>query len=153
MNMRRILLGFAVGFALSVVPGLAAGVALAGQNDGTPPPPFMFHMQEPSGICADAQYVYVMAGRKILQYGITNLKVVKTVELPEPPPPPEAPPRETARGKFPPPPPPAMPHGLWTGNGVLYVLAGPEIHRYSTPDLILQTSVELPAPEPPETGN
>jgi hypothetical protein len=44
----------------------------------------------------------------------------------------------------------AGPHGLWTGNGSLYVLAGPVVYRYTTPDLALKATIELPEPEFPE---
>lgn len=154
MNMRKILIGLAVCLTLALLLSWSAGAALAVQTDETKPPPPMFHMQAPSGICADAQYLYVMADGKILQYGVADMRLVKKVDLPEPPPPPEAPPRESESEGLPPPPPPATPHGLWTTGNILYVLAGPEIHRYTTPDLTLQATTELPEPElPPEADN
>jgi hypothetical protein len=45
------------------------------------------------------------------------------------------------------------PHGLWAGNGVLYVLAGHVVCIYSVPDLSLQKTVQLPKPELPQACN
>jgi hypothetical protein len=33
-----------------------------------------------------------------------------------------------------------------------YVLAGPRLYRFSTPDLTLKTTAALPKPEPPKAG-
>jgi len=70
------------------------------------------------------------------------------VDLPKP-----TPPKEEAAMSCPPPPPGGGPHGLCAGDGVLYVLAGPMIYRFRTPDLALETSAQLPKPEMPKTGN
>jgi hypothetical protein len=153
MNTRRIL----ITFALTLILNSVAGVALAQQTEGRQPPPPMHPMMGLSGICGDQEYLYLMAGGKIMQYEITDLKLLKTVDLPKPAPPPSAPPNGTEPGQFPPHPPMAGPHGLWAGesslgDSCLYVLAGPVIHRYSTPDLTWQITVELPKPELPEVG-
>jgi hypothetical protein len=149
MNMWKIL----IGVALILVLSSAAGAALAQPPEEMQPPPPLPPMLGLSGICGDKEHLYVMAGRKIMQYEITELKLLQTVDLPELPPPPSTPPKGMASGQFPPPPHIAGPHGLWAGDGVLYVLAGPVIYRYSTPDLTRQTAVELPKPEFPVVGN
>ena len=56
-------------------------------------------------------------------------------------------------GKRPPPFPMGGPQGLWADDGALYVLAGPMIYQYSTPDLTLKTKVKLPKPEFPKAGH
>jgi hypothetical protein len=144
MNIRKIM----IGLALSLILTGAVGAALARPPEGMPLPPHgMFHMMGVSGICGDQQHLYVMAGGKILQYGLADLKLLKTVDLPKP-----APPKGMEEGKLPPPPPMGGPHGIWAGGGSLFVLAGPMIYRFSTPDLKLLTSVELPKPEHPKAG-
>jgi hypothetical protein len=149
MNMRNILIIIAVISLLSLV----AGTALAHRTEEFPPPPAKFHMLGLSGICADQQYLYVMAGGKIMEYGITDLKLLKSMDLPEPVPPSSGAAKAREPGPCPPfPPPMAAPHGLWAGDHVLYVLAGHVIYRYSTPDLKLQATVELPKPEFHEGG-
>lgn len=147
MRMRKILTGAALILTLSSV----AGVAFAHHRAGVKPPPELFNMLL-SGICADQQHLYVMAGGKIMQYGLSDMTLLKTVALPDPPAPPSPPSSEADLKKLPPPP-MAMPHGLWVGDSFLYVLAGPVVYRYSTLDMSLQTTVELPQPELPETGN
>ncbi len=52
------------------------------------------------------------------------------------------------------PPPPHMgfpppPASVCTDGKYLYVMMGPRILQYSTPDLTLQNTVELPKPTPP----
>jgi hypothetical protein len=148
MNTRKIV----IGFGLLLMMSSATGAAFAQRAEGMPPP--MFHMLGMSGFCADQQYLYVMAGGKIIQYDITDLKLVKTVDLPKPVPPSSVAPSGTGSNQPPPPPPPmAGLLGLWAGESFLYVLAGPVIYQYSTPDLTLQTTVELPKPEFPQTTN
>ena len=143
MNKRRILIGFAVIVFLSS----AAAASFAAQTELMPPPP----MHGLSGICADQQYLYVMADEKILQYEIGTLELKNTVSMPPlPPPPPSAPPTGMEDDHFPPFPPMGIPHGLWTGNGFLYVLAGHVVYQYSTPGLALKATVELPEPEFPD---
>jgi len=148
MKLRMTAFGFAMILALS----WTAGASLAHPPGGMQPPPPMFHMMKLSGISGDQQHLYVMAGGKIMQYGLTDMKLSKTVDMPEPPPPPSHAP-DGAESNQPPPPPPhhmGWPTGLWAGNGVLYVLAGPVVYWYSTPDLKLQSTVELPKPAPPK---
>jgi len=151
MSIRKIL----ISLALALVLILTSAVAFAGPPEGMVPPHVMFHLMALSGICGDQQNLYVMAGGKIMQYGLADLKLLKTVDLPKPVPPSNLPPKGMEESsKFPPPPPPMMaPQGLWAGEGSLYVLAGPVIHRYSTPDLTFKTTVELPKPEIPQAGH
>lgn len=148
MNLRIIL----VGLALTLLLRSATGTAVAQPPPGMPPPHGLFHLMGQSGISGDQQNLYVMAGGKILQYSIADLKLLKSVDLPKPVLPADL--QTKSATKFPPPPPPmGGPHGLWTGEGYLYVLAGPVIYRYNIPALTLQNTVELPKPEPPQTGN
>jgi hypothetical protein len=147
MNTRKVFAGI-VGYALIVLLGVAAGAAFASQESGALPPPPMFHMHGSSGISADQQYLYVMAAGKIMEYSLTDMTLIKSVELPDPGPPPE----ETESGMRPPHPPMGGPHGLCTMESNLYVLAGHAIHRYSIPDLTLQSTTELPAPELPASS-
>ena len=53
----------------------------------------MFHMMGLSGISGDQQNLYVLAGGKIMQYGLADLKLLKTVDLPKPVPPSNLPPK------------------------------------------------------------
>jgi hypothetical protein len=117
-------------------------------EDG-PPPAFFFKLGL-TGISADSEHLYVMAGGKILQYDVTGTTLQNSVDLPDPAPPKDVPPKPKDHGKFPPPPP--LPHGLWAGNSVLYVLGGPVIYLYSLPHLTLQKTVELPKPELPQVA-
>jgi hypothetical protein len=152
MNIGKIL----ISLALAMVLILTSAAAFAGPTEGMVPPHVMFHLMAFSGICGDQQNLYVLAGGKIMQYSLADLKLLKTVDLPKPVPPSSLPPKgKEESGKFPPPPPFPMagPHGLWAGDGALYVLAGPVIHRYSTPDLTFKTTVELPKPEFPPAGH
>ena len=131
-----------------------AGVAYPQQTSDVQPPPAIFFKLGLTGISADQQYVYVMAGGKILQYEITKMTLLRSVDLPDIAPPQGAPPKLPGPGKFPPGPPMGgPPHGLWAGNGVLYVLAGPVVCIYSVPDLSLQKTLQLPKPELPQVGN
>lgn len=152
MDSRKILISLAVAVALI----LAGTLAFAGPSEGMPPHHAMFHMMGLSGLSGTQQYLYVLAGGKIMQYGLADLKLLKTVDLPKPVPPADLKSKGTEEwGKLPPPPPFPMagPHGLWAGDGALYVLAGPMIYQYSTPDLTLQNSVELPKPEFPKADH
>ncbi len=149
MGLRKAFIGK---FALLIM-SLATGVAFAVPPEGALPPLPMFQQLELSGICADQQYLYVMAGGKIMQYGLTDLRLVRSVDLPALVPPSVAPASETELSNVPPPPPIAGPHGLWVNESYLYVLAGPVVYQYLTPDLTLQNTVELPKPESPQDGN
>lgn len=110
-------------------------------------PPHGFHpMMGTAGLTADKQNLYILAGPKIMQFNLADLKLVKTVDLPKP-----ASPKEKEAMPCPPPPPhPAGPHGVWAGDGFLYVLAGPMLFQYSLPDLTLKKSAMLPKPEFPK---
>jgi hypothetical protein len=122
-------------------------------SSGVQPPPPIFFKLGLTGIFGDQQYLYVMAGGKILQYEIAEMTLRRSVDLPDPALPTSGPPKMTEPGKFPPPPPPALPHGLWAGNGLLYVLAGPVVSIYRVSDLTLQKTMQLPKPESPQVGN
>ena len=144
MNLRKILLSF----FLALVLIFTSMPAFAGPPPA--PPPGFHHMMRPmrsTGLTADKQFLYVAAGPKIMQYNLANLKLVKSVELPKP-----AQPNLKAGQPCPPPHPPMGAQGLWAGDGALYVLAGPMLYRFSTPDLTLKTTAELPKPVPPQTG-
>ena len=106
-----------------------------------------------AGICTDQQYLYAVAGGKITQYLLTDMSLVKTVDLPDPGPPPAVsasdmdtvPPQS---GKMPP---PHFGKSQWllANGGYLYIMMGPMIYRYSASGLTLQSSTELPKPEGP----
>lgn len=152
MDSRKILISLALAAALI----LAGTSAFAGPPEGMPPPHVMFHLMGLSGLSGTQQHLYVLAGGKIMQYDLADLKLLKTVDLPKPVPPADFKSKwKEEWGKFPPPPPFPMagPHGLWAGDGALYVLAGPMIYKFSTPDLTLKTSVELPKPEFPQADH
>ncbi|MCE5337024.1 MAG: hypothetical protein LLG06_20790 [Desulfobacteraceae bacterium] len=145
--MRRIF----VALALSLAMCLASAAVLA-QTE--PPSPASFHKMGLSGICADDAYLYVMAGGKIAQYTF-DMSLVYSVAIPDPVNAP-APPPPPSDGSLMPPPPPmggGMPHGLYASNGFLYVMAGPELHKYMIPGLVLVATVELPKPEFAQSGN
>jgi hypothetical protein len=144
MNLRKILFSF----FLALVMILTGAPTFAGPPEGMFPPPGPPSRMGPAGLTADKQFLYVVAGPTIMQYSLADLKLVKTVDLPRP-----APPKPPEARPFPPPPlPPAGPQGLWAGEGALYVLAGPRLYRFSTPDLTLKNTAELPKPEPPMPG-
>jgi len=153
MNIRKILI--LIGLALAGGLLLAIVAVFGDPPEGHPPHPGMFHMMGLSGISGDQQNLYVLAGGKIMQYGLADLKLLKTVDLPKPVPPSNLPLKgKEESGKFPPPPPHHVgPQGLWAGGGSLFVLAGPAIHQYSTPDLTFKTTLELPKPEFPHPGH
>lgn len=141
-----------VGLIVVLVVFWAACLVYSDQTESPKPPP-MHLMAGLSGICGDGDglYLYVMAGGKILQYEIATMQLINSVDLPKPALPRSAPPAAIQPGQLPPHPPMAAPHGLWIRDDLLYVLAGPVIHRYSIPDLILGNSTELPRPDPPQT--
>ncbi|MGA3115013.1 MAG: hypothetical protein ABSF90_11355 [Syntrophobacteraceae bacterium] len=128
-----------------------AGVANPQQTtNGMQPPAGAFVVAGfgPSGISGDQQYLYVMAGGKLLEFQLTDMTLLRSVDLPDPGPPPMITTSSTATDSpnFSPPPPP-MPQGLWAGNGSLYVLQGPSVYTYNVPGLTLQNAVALPKPE------
>lgn len=148
---RKILVGL---LSLAFI-SLAAGIAFAQDSSGTMPSPPFNHFNPRmglSGLCADLQHIYVMAGGKIMEYDLAGLTIQKTIDLPELLPPSGAPPKAPESGQFPPPPHMGGPHGLWADENFLYVLAGPVMYRYSTPDLVLHNTVELPKPELPQNN-
>jgi len=147
MKMSKMLLGV----MMVLVLGSASGSVFADQSQSMPPPPPMHPMMGPAGVCADQQHLYAIAAGKIMEYEITDMILQKTVDLPKPALPSGPPPEGMHPGQFPPPPIPE-PHGVWTGDGFLYIMAGPVIYRYSTPDLTLQTTIELPKPELPKAA-
>jgi len=102
-----------------------------------------------SGIYGTPQHLYVLAGCKIMQYNLPDLKLLKSIDLPKPVPPAAAPPGQV-QGHKPPPPPMAGAQAFWGSNKALYVLAGPMLYQYSLPDLTLKNKVELPKPKPPK---
>jgi hypothetical protein len=144
MKISKILISLALALALI----LTSGLAFAGPPDGMFAPYGVHAMMRSSGLVADKQHLYVVVGPKIMQYGLADLKLVKTVDLPKP----EMPKDKGAPPCPPPHPPMGGPQGLWAGDGSLYVLAGPLLYRFSTPDLTLKTTAELPKPEPPKAG-
>ena len=150
MNLRKTLMSLAVAAALI----LTGTQAFADPHQGMPPHHGMFHRMGSSGLTGTQQHLYVLAGGKIMQYSLADLKLLKAVDLPKPVPPADKSKGQEEWGKFPPPPPHmGGPNGLWAGNGALYVLAGPMIYQFSTPDLTLKTSVELPKPEFPKADH
>lgn len=147
MSSRKLL----VGLIAVLLVFWATCLVYSDQTDSPKPPP-MHPMMGLSGICGDADglYLYVMAGGNIFQYDIATMELKNSVDLPKPALPHSAPPQGIESGQLPPPPPTVGPHGLWIREDLLYVLAGPVIHRYSIPDLTLGNSTELPRPDPPK---
>ena len=146
MKIRKIL----VSLGLALVLILTAAAAFAAPPEGMFPPPGLPPMMGPPMLgpvmASDKQHLYVVAGPRILQYSLGDLKLQKTVDLPKP-----RPPKEKADMPFPPPfPPLGGTQGLLVGDGSLYVLAGPMLFQFSTPDLALKTTAELPKPELPK---
>lgn len=145
--MKKILIVVILCLALCWIAGTAYGQQT---SSGSLPSPAVFFKFGLTGIFGDQQYLYVMAGGKIMQYEAAKMTLLRSVDLPEPTLPNDAPPppKVTDAGHFPPPPP--LSHGLWVGNNSLYVLAGPFIYIYSVPDLTLRNTVQLPKPELPK---
>jgi len=137
-------------FILCPAPLSFAAAAYGQQTADDTTGAFLIGRFSPTGICGDQQYLYVMAGGKILEYQLTDMALLRSEDLSDPGPPKGAPPKRPDPGGYPPPPP--IPHGLWAGNGSLYVLAGPFVYIYSIPDLTLQNTVQLPKPELPQAG-
>jgi hypothetical protein len=141
MKMQKMSLG-----TIILVLMLTSAAAMAGPFEamhlcpgGKPP------LMGPGGIATDKQFLYVLAGPKIMQFSLEDLRLLKTVDLPKP-----TPPKEKAAMPCPPPfPPKGVPQGLCAGDGSLYVLAGPVIYRFKTPDLTMESSAQLPKPEMP----
>lgn len=142
MKLHKTLIGIVLMLALI----LGGKIASAQPPKGMGPPPM-----GPSGICADENYLYVMQGGKIMQYGVADMALKKTVKLPAPPKPSDAETKAKAKGsegesdRLPPPPP--MGGALWEYGTNLYVLAGPVVYVYTLPDLTPASTLELPKPE------
>lgn len=154
---------------VGLVPVLLLGLTAASvfaqppMGMGTPPPMGMgtahpmFHMPGQPGIHADQQHVYVLVGHRIMQYAVSDMKLVKTVELPAPAPPAGPAPDGAQPGGQPGGPPPPRHHMggspvLYASGGFLYVVAGPAIYRYTIPELALKNTVQLPDPRCPQGG-
>ncbi len=151
MNSIKILMALALALALIFTGTLA----FAEPPAGTSPPHDMFHMMGVSGLSGTQQHLYVLAGGKIMQYSLADLKLLKTVDLSKPVPQEGNSKGKEESGKFPPAPPLPIigPHGLWASDDALYVLAGPIIYKFSIPDLTLKTTVELAKPEFPKADH
>jgi len=145
MKNRKILLGLALAAALI----MTATLAFAGPHHRPHHHHGMFPPMGVSGIYGTPQHLYVLAGCKIMQYNLPDLKLLKSIDLPKPVPPAAAPPGQV-QGHKPPPPPMAGAQAFWGSNKALYVLAGPMLYQYSLPDLTLKNKVELPKPKPPK---
>jgi hypothetical protein len=116
--------------ALAAALMLTGTSAFAGPPRGRPHHHGGFHMMGPAAISGDQQHLYVVACGKIMQYDLSNLKLVKTVDLPKPAPPADLKAKgQEGWGHYPPPPPLGGAQGLWVGHGSLYVLAGPVIYQ------------------------
>ncbi len=140
MNIRKILISLALMLIFAATTAMADPPGGIFPHDGFQP------MMGAAGITADKQHLYVVAGPRIMEYSLADLKLVKTVDLPKP-----APPKGKEARPCPPPPPMGGPHGVWAGDGFLYVLAGPMLFQYSIPDLTLKKTAELPKPEFPKS--
>ena len=135
--------------ALFLALCLRAAPAMCGQTVPCPPPPMFFKGPGPVAMLGDAQFLYVIAGGKLLEYNLDKMTTLAhSVDLPGCRPPDD---RQVAKAPHPPRdfPPPPPPLGLWVGNGRVYVLAGPAIHVYQAPGLTLVNTVELPGAKPP----
>jgi hypothetical protein len=148
MNVRKILILIILCPALCSIAAAAYGQQTSGGSAGA-----FFGKFGASGISGDQQYLYVMAAGKILEYQLTDMTLLLSVDLPDLGGPPQAATLSTsADSGQPPPPPPPMPQGLWAGDGYLYVLRGPSVYTYSVPALTLQNTTALPKPGLPQTG-
>ncbi len=148
--MNKTLIKIILCMAIFTIAGLAYGQQTT--SSSVQPPPAIFFKLGTTGIAGDQQFLYVAAGAKILQYEISGMTLLRTVDLPDATPPQGTPPKPPESGSLPPPPPP-LPHGLWEGNGFLYVLGGPFVYVYSVPDLTLQNTVQLPKPDLPQASD
>ena len=148
--------GFILAVLFHAIPETAFGQSVQSEQ---PPSPLMFFKMGLSGIAGDEDHLFVMAGGKIMVYQISGMSLLKSVDLPDPPA--DALPPKPNFSSFDPrsnpppfPPPFAHPHGrpqgLWASDHFLFVLAGPMIYEYSTPDLALVSTTQLPKPELPK---
>lgn len=121
--MKKILIVVILCLALYWIVGTVYGQQT---SSGSLPSPAVFFKFGLTDIFGDQQYLYVMAGGKIMQYEAAKMTLLRSVDLPEPTLPKDAPPppKVTDAGHFPPPPP--LSHGLWVGNNSLCI--GGTIH-------------------------
>lgn len=63
----------------------SADTALGSDNQTQPPPP-----PPGSGLCTDGTYLFMLRDHSIQQYTVSDMTLVKSVELPKPEPPPTA---------------------------------------------------------------
>jgi hypothetical protein len=134
--------------------GMGVARSNAQMTDRPKPPPHL--MRGPGGLCADDAYLYVLQGHRILQVERSSMGLLTTLDLPRPEPPPQTASKDaTSTEQTPPFPPVGGAAGCWAGDGVLYVVTGPVLRKYSVSDtgLTLESSVELPRPEPPQKSN
>ncbi len=114
MKIRKILAS--LGLALVLI--LTSVAVFAGPPEGMFPPPGMPPMMGPAmmgpAMATDKQHLYVLAGPKITQFSLGDLKLLKSVDLPKP-----RPPKEKADMPFPPPlfHPWGAPRGCWSVTG------------------------------------
>ena len=141
---------------------ISAEGALAHKGNGPPPPPVG------SGLCTDGDYLFVMAGDTLYQYSAEDLSLVSTVALPKLVQPPDNN-NQTQPSKFmarwaekvknlrdkvssdnqTQPPPLPVGSGLCTDGPHLFMLRGNTIYQYTTSNMTLVKSAELPKPESP----
>ncbi|MEM5788163.1 MAG: hypothetical protein AAGU11_12655 [Syntrophobacteraceae bacterium] len=142
------------GLVGAVLMSILAGTAAGQTEQNLPPPPPAFGKTGFSGISGDEDYLYVLAGGKLMVYQISDMALLKTAELAESSSGTERSNSGSSNFSPPAPPPPGGgAHGLWARDHFLYVLAGPFIHEYTVPDLTHVSSKELPKPEPPKNRN
>ncbi len=76
MKIHQMSVGAAL-LALMLTVASALAGSPEGMNAGHGMPPM-----GPGGIAADKQYLYVLAGPKIMQFNLNDLSILKTVDLP-----------------------------------------------------------------------
>lgn len=145
MKVSRFVLALISVLLLSAVNGLC-------QPAGPPPPmpPMSLRAQGATAIFGEGQYLYVLAGGKLLEYKIDTMTLIHSVKLnggtvgavPS------SANREVSPMRMPFPPLPAQ--SLWAGGGKVFVLAGPVICVFKSPDLTREKTVMLPGPKPPQ---
>ncbi len=134
--------------------GMGVDRSNAQTTDRPKPPPHF--MRGGGGLCGDGAYLYVLQGPRLLQYDRSSMGLLTTLDLPRPEPPPQTASKDaTSTDQAPRLPPMGGASGCWAGDGALYVVTGPVLRKYSVSDsgLTLESSVELPRPEPPQSSN
>ncbi len=112
-------------------------------------PPMFLRGHGSAALFGEGQYLYVLVGGNLLEYKSDTMALVHSVRLngcmaggvPG------AATGPMSSGRMPPPPLPAQ--SLWAGGGKVFVLAGPVICVYKSPDLTLEKTVMLPGPPKP----